>query len=160
MTRPRLRTILIVGLPLLTWSLSAALLAQSPVVPSFAASEPGISPNGQEISFASGGDIWTVPTGGGEARLLISHEATERRPIYSPDGQHLAFMSTRTGGGDIYILTLASGALRRLTSDDGAEVLEGWSPDGAWVYFASTSRDIAGMNDVFRVPTGGGTPTA
>ena len=160
MTRPRLRTILIVGLPLLIWSLSTALLAQSPAVPSFAASEPGISPNGQEISFASGGDIWTVPAGGGEARLLISHEATERRPIYSPDGQHLAFMSTRTGGGDIYILTLASGALRRLTSDDGAEVLEGWSPDGAWVYFASTSRDIAGMNDVFRVPTGGGTPTA
>ena len=34
-----------------------------------------------------------------------------RRPIYSPDGTQLAFVSDRTGGGDIYILTLASGAL-------------------------------------------------
>ena len=160
MTRPRVRTILIVGLFVLTWSLSPGLWAQSPLAPSYAASEPGISPDGQEISFASGGDIWTVPANGGQARLLVSHDATERRPLYSPDGQHLAFMSTRTGGGDIYILTFASGALRRLTSDDGAEVLEGWSPDGAWVYFASTSRDIAGMNDIFRVPATGGTPMA
>ncbi len=160
MTRSRLRTLLIAGFLLLASSLFPGILAQSPVAPSYAASEPGITPDGQEIAFASGGDIWTVPTAGGQARLLISHDATERRPLYSPDGQHLAFMSTRTGGGDIYILTLASGALRRLTSDDGAEVLEGWSPDGAWVYFASTSRDIAAMNDIFRVPASGGTPTA
>jgi len=69
--------------------------------PTFA--EPGISPDGSEIAFVSGGDIWTVPAAGGEARLLVSHEATESRPLYAPDGRRLAFVSTRTGGGDIEI---------------------------------------------------------
>jgi len=125
-----------------------------------ALAEPGITPDGREIAFVSGGDIWTVAVAGGDARLLVAHEATERRPLYSPDGQHLAFMSTRTGGGDIYLLTLATGQIRRLTHEDGTETLEGWSRDSAWVYFASTARDIAGMSDVFRVPVTGGTPMA
>src|SRR5260370_41386749 len=76
--------------------------------------EPAISPDHSEIAFVSGGDIWTVPSGGGEARLLVSHPATESRPIYSPDGTRLAFVSTRTGGGDIYVLNLRSGDLKRM----------------------------------------------
>lgn len=160
MTRSRLRTPLIAGCVLIASSLVTGLLAQGTAVPSYSPAEPGLSPDGQEISFVTGGDIWTVPTTGGQARLLISHEATERRPLYSPDGQHLAFMSTRTGGGDVYVLTLATGALRRVTCDDGAEVLEGWSRDSAWIYFVSASRDIAAMNDVYRVPVTGGTPMA
>ena len=31
----------------------------------------------------------------------MAHPAEESRPLYSPDGAKLAFMSTRTGGGDI-----------------------------------------------------------
>ena len=125
-------------------------------VPTFA--EPGIAPDHSEIAFASGGDIWTVPATGGVARLLVSHPATESRPLYSPDGRHLAFISTRTGSGDIYVLTFATGQLRRLTHDDALDQLDAWSPDGRWVYFSSSSREIAGMNDVFRVSAEGGTP--
>src|SRR4051794_23733829 len=101
--------------------------------PSFA--EPGISPDGSTIAFSSGGDIWEVPAGGGDAHLLVSHAATESRPIYSPDGARLAFTSTRTGNGDIYVMTIASGNLTRLTFDDANELVNGWSPDGQWVYF-------------------------
>ena len=137
--------------------LRAGAQAQN-AVPLFVASEPGVSPDGSEIAFASGGDIWSVASTGGEARLLVSHEATERRPLFSPDGQRLAFMSTRTGGGDIYVLSLDTGALRRLTSDDGTEVLESWSADGRWIYLSSSSRDIGSMNDVYRVSADGGTP--
>ena len=68
--------------------------------------EPGISPDGREIAFTSGGDIWSVPAAGGDARLLVADAANDRRPLFSPDGRHLAFVSTRTGGGDIYVLTL------------------------------------------------------
>src|SRR5204863_292816 len=84
---------------------------------------------------------WTVPAEGGEARLLVSHPATESRPLYSPDGRRLAFISTRTGNGDIYVLDFASGDLKRLTFDDGFEQLDSWSYDGKWVYFSSTARD-------------------
>jgi len=125
-------------------------------VPTFA--EPGISPDHSEIAFASGGDIWTVPVSGGVARLLVSNPANESRPLYSPDGRRLAFISTRTGAGDIYILTFATGDLRRLTFDDLPDQLDSWSPDGKWVYFSTSSREIAGMNDVYRVGAEGGTP--
>jgi Tol biopolymer transport system component/C-terminal processing protease CtpA/Prc len=136
-----------------TQSSTAATLE---ALPSFA--EPAISPDRSEVAFVSGGDIWTVAVTGGEARLLVSHPANESRPMYSPDGRRLAFVSNRTGNGDIYLLTLETGDLRRLTFDDGGEQLNGWSRDGKWVYFNSTSRDISGMNDVFRVNSEGGTP--
>ena len=77
-------------------------------------SQPALSPDGKEIAFVSGGDIWTVAAAGGEAHLLISDPAEESRPLYSPDGTKLAFMSTRTGGGDIYVLTFATGRLQRI----------------------------------------------
>ncbi len=119
--------------------------------------EPSISPDRSEIAFASGGDIWTVPVTGGDARLLVSHPADESRPSYSPDGRQLAFVSSRSGGGDIFVLTLATGDLRRLTFEDGTEQLDGWSADGQWIYFSSSSREIAG-NDIYRVRVSGGTP--
>ena len=120
--------------------------------------EPSLSPDRKEIAFVSGGDIWTVPATGGVASLLVSHSANEARPLYSPDGRQLAFISSRTGNGDIYLLTLASGDLKRLTFDDGLDQLDGWSRDGRWIYFSSTSRDIGGLNDLYRVSVNGGTP--
>ncbi|HET7436513.1 MAG TPA: S41 family peptidase [Thermoanaerobaculia bacterium] len=121
-------------------------------------SEPALSPDGREIAFVAGGDIWTVAASGGEARLLVSDPATESRPFFSPDGQKLAFISSRTGNGDIYVVDLGSGAMQRITWDDGRDQLDGWSRDGKWLYFSSTSRDISGMNDVWRVASTGGTP--
>ena len=140
-------------------SLSVRALGQSgapKATPYF--TEPTISPDRSEIAFVSGGDIWTVAAAGGEARLLVSHPANEARPLYSPDGRRLAFISTRTGNGDIYVLMLETGDLKRLTFDDSNDQLDAWSPDGKWIYFSSSSRDISGMNDIFRVSVEGGTP--
>jgi dipeptidyl aminopeptidase/acylaminoacyl peptidase len=106
----------------------------------------------------SGGDIWTVAATGGEAHLLVTHPATESRPLYSPDGTKLAFVSTQTGAGNVYVLTLATGELTRLTYSDRPDSLDGWSHDGKWIYFMSAVNDIAGQGDIFRVSSGGGTP--
>src|SRR5207245_1242086 len=138
--------LLLAAAPLVPAGHPATHLA-APATPALA--EPGISPDGREIAFVSGGDIWTVPVTGGEARLLVSHPANESRPLYSPDGKRLAFISTRSGNGDIYVLTLASGDLKRITFDDGLDQLSGWSPDGEYIYYNATSRDISGMNDVY-----------
>ena len=119
--------------------------------------EPAIAPDRSEIAFASGGDLWSAPLAGGDARLLVSHPANESQPVFSPDGRTVAFVSDRTGGGDIYLLTLANGDLRRLTFDDGNEQLDGWSRDGLWIYYSSSSREIAG-NDIYRVRVTGGMP--
>ena len=138
-----------------------AVVAQAPrggasALPSFA--EPGISPDGSTIAFVSGGDVWEVPAGGGDARLLVSHPATESRPLFSPDGKRLAFTSTRTGNGDVYVLALASGDVTRLTYDDANELVSGWSADSQSVLFQSNSHEISGMLDVYRVGVEGGTP--
>jgi tricorn protease len=157
--------ILVVGCVLAAWlaanSFSRSAAAASETMahqPAF--SEPGISPDGSTIAFVSGGDIWTVPSSGGEARLLISDPVTETRPLYSPDGSRLAFGSTRDGHENIYVLTLATGDVRRLTYDSSDDKLDGWSRDGQWIYFSSGSHDLSYMNDIYRVHAGGGTPMA
>jgi Tol biopolymer transport system component/C-terminal processing protease CtpA/Prc len=141
-------------LALVTLFGTSSLAAQG--APSFY--EPGISPDGSEIAFVSGGDIWTVSATGGAARLLVAHSAHESRPLYSPDGRYLAFNSNRNGGDDVFVMDLGTGDLRRLTNDSGSEELNGWSRDGEWIYFSSSAEDVAGTHDVFRVRASGGTP--
>jgi tricorn protease len=150
-----LRRSLLSAFVCLAFSMGKSAVAQA-ALPSL--SDPAISPDGHEIAFVSGGDIWTAPSAGGEAHLLVTHPATESRPLYSPDGTKLAFISTRTGGGNIYVLTLATGELMRLTYSDRPDALDGWSHDGKWIYFTSAVNDVAGQGDIFRVSSTGGTP--
>jgi len=121
-------------------------------------SDPAISPDGSEIAFVSGGDIWTTSSTGGQARLLIARPGYDSRPLYSPDGQYIAFNSTLTGNGDIYMYQLKTGIVKRLTYDDGNEEISAWSGDSKYIYFASTSHDISAMRDVYRIKSSGGTP--
>ncbi|MEK6325649.1 MAG: LpqB family beta-propeller domain-containing protein [Acidobacteriota bacterium] len=153
-----LALVLLLAQPIASRTIASSQSSKAAVesVPSFA--EPALSPDRSEIAFVSGGDIWTVPAAGGEARLLVSHPANESRPLYSPDGRKLAFISNRTGGGDIHVLTFDTGDLKRLTFDDANDQLDAWSRDGRWIHFTSSSRDISGMNDLFRVSDDGGTP--
>ncbi len=125
-------------------------------VPSFA--EPAVSPDHSEIAFVSGGDVWSVPAGGGTARLLVAAEGAASRPLFSPDGKRLAFVSNRPGALGIDVVTLDGGGLVRLTHGDSAPNLSAWSPDGKFVYFASAEKNIAYFSDIMRVPASGGTP--
>ena len=121
-------------------------------------SQPAVSPDGSQIVFSAGGDLWTVPVAGGTARLLVAHPAHDSRPLWSPDGRFLAFNSARTGNGDVYLFTLATGDVKRLTWDDEPELLDSWSRDGRWIYFSSPTHEIGTLHDVFRVRPEGGTP--
>jgi tricorn protease len=138
--------------------LLAAAIASAPAPAAVTLSEPSLSPDATEIVFVSSGDLWTAPAAGGDAHLLVAHAANETRPLWSPDGTRVAFVSDRTGNGDVYILNLSTANLTRVTYDDAPEQLDGWSRDGEWIYFSSSAQEIAGMNDVYRVRASGGTP--
>jgi tricorn protease len=120
--------------------------------------QPAISADGATIAFVYAGDIYIVPAKGGTARLLVSHDAYDSYPRFSPDGHWLAFSSTRTGGNDVYIIGLESGELRRLTWNSATDLAEGWSPDSKWVYFSSSRHDIMGSADIYKVSIDGGEP--
>src|ERR1700733_13562832 len=141
---------------ILLFSLLTAAAALAEGIPYL--TQPAVCPTRPEIAFVSGGHIGVVAAKGGEAHLLVSHPADDSRPLYSPDGTKLAFISTRTGGGDIYVLTLPTGDLKRLTFDDGEEQLDAWSRDGKWIYFSTGSHDVGRKNDIYRVSAEGGTP--
>ncbi len=80
-----------------------------------------LSPDGQTICFAYKGDLFTVPAAGGQARQLTTNAAWDGRPLWSPSGRHIAFMSEREGSMDIFLMTADGGQLTRLTTRSGTE---------------------------------------
>ena len=57
---------------------------------------PAPSPDGTQVAFSWQGDLWLVPSAGGQARRLTAHPAAERFPVWSRDGRWIAFASTAT----------------------------------------------------------------
>lgn len=138
--------------------LCPAAQAAPAATPAYSFTQPALSPDGSEIAFVSNGRIWSVAAGGGDAHLLVAGEGTQSRPLYSPNGKRLAFVSDKAGSNDIYVLDLASGELRRLTYDDGSENLDAWSADGRWLYFTTSRDNVGGMGGSYRISASGGTP--
>lgn len=136
---------------------SAAALAEE-ITPQPYYSQPAISHDGSTIAFVHGGDIYLVPREGGDARLLISHEAFDSTPSFSPDGKWLAFSSGRNGSTNVYAANLEEGEVRQLTWHSSTDRVECWSPDSQYIYFSSGRSDINGMADLYRVSIDGGEP--
>ena len=57
-----------------------------------------ISPDGGTIVFDLLGDIYTMPFSGGTAEALTQGMAFDGQPRFSPDGNHVVFVSDRSGG--------------------------------------------------------------
>ena len=118
----------------LLW-LAAAAPAQEPI--RFART-PDVSPDGKLVAFSYLGDIWIVETIGGIARPVTMHQAHDTAPVFSPDGQQIAFSSNRHGSYDVFVVAAQGGRPRRLTFDSAADMVCGWAPDGKSILFAST----------------------
>ncbi len=96
-----------------------------------------ISPDGQTIAFSYQGDIFTVPSAGGEAKQITANAAYDSDPLWTTDGKQIVFSSMRELSKDIWIVPAGGGAARRLTTYPGAEVPLSVSKDGL-VYFAAS----------------------
>jgi Tol biopolymer transport system component len=84
-------------------------------------------------------DIWRVAAdGSGASERLTDSTGDDRAPVYSPDGAHILFDSTRDGNTEIYVMDADGSNQRRLTNDLGEDWGASWSPDGRLVSFNST----------------------
>lgn len=123
-----------------------------------------ISPDGQNVLFCYKGDIYKVAAKGGMAQQLTTQESYECSPVWSSDGQKIAFASDRHGNFDVYVMDADGGQAQRLTYNSAAETPEAFSKDGEWVYFDAQIQDPAAsvmfpgsrLPELYRVPTAGG----
>ena len=126
--------------------LTAALLGLS--LNSFADDAPlwlrfsAISPDGQTIAFSYKGDIFSVPVNGGTAKQLTTNSAYDAYPVWSPDGQKIAFASTREGSMDVYLMDKNGGVPKRLTTNSGNETPMAFT-DNSHVLFTSAGMPTA-----------------
>ncbi len=111
-----------------------------------------ISPDGQHVAYVlmepvsdlpkRQGRIWIVDTNGGEPRPLTKGLGNDSCPRWSPDNQHIAFISKMKTEGkqskaQLYLISLKDGETRQVCAmPNGVSDLD-WSPDGQRIAFLS-----------------------
>ena len=68
---------------------------------------------------------------------LTRHEANDRYPAWSPDGERIAFESDRDGNFEIYVMSADGKYKHNLTQNPGDDAAPSWSPDGKKILFHS-----------------------
>lgn len=126
--------------------------------PTGGANAPRVSPDGRRVAFqvrrGTDYEIHVMDLGGGRAENLSSHPEYDVNPAWSPDGETVAFMSTRgfvLGSigpfpGHIYARTIASDTVEQITRQPLTSSFgpSDWSPDGTTILIARD--DEAGTN--------------
>lgn len=112
------------------------------------------SPDGQWLVFDMLGDIFLLPVRGGQARMLTNGGAWDARPVWSPDGKRIAFISDRSGADQVFVVDAADGENIRqvtyLTRDQKREfhTVEGeirtveWMPDSQHIVTVGRRIDV------------------
>jgi Tol biopolymer transport system component len=102
---------------------------------------PSLSPDGQWVVYASDEagrwDIYLQGVGGRNTLNLTQDSGADNdEPAFSPDGDRIAFRSSRDGGG-IFVMARTGEAVRRVTR---AGFNPAWSPDGTRLVY--TTEDV------------------
>ncbi|MCH8118895.1 MAG: PD40 domain-containing protein [Planctomycetes bacterium] len=120
-----------------------------------------LSPDGRTLAYSTriGNEkgIFTVPTMGGDPRLLVQITNAKSSPVpqWSPDGSQLAY----SDGNDLYIIPAAGGQPRKLAhmNHGWEDYSVRWSPDGKFIAaFGIPKPGNSADNAVFVVPASGG----
>lgn len=95
--------------------------------------EPVFSPDGQSVVHGVRGGprgigLRLTPIAGGAQVQLSDGKATDRNPLWSPDGAFLVFVSDRDGGDlELYRIGADGQGRQRLTERPGADWLPRWA---------------------------------
>jgi serine/threonine protein kinase len=110
-----------------------------------------VSPDGQTVVYSrlinGQWEIFSQRISGSVAINLSNHPASDGDVVISPDGERIAFFSTRDGGG-IFVMDAMGENVRRITHE-GRE--PDWSPDGKELVYST----LFGGNIFSRIVIGG-----
>ena len=120
----------------------------------YGASWTFVSRDGRTLLFSGRGrDLWMMPLDRPAKPTPIT--ALGQRGAFhsslSPDGSHVAFVSSGGGTASIWVQHVDGSGLRQLTLDDTPASWPVWTPDGQWIVF---SRGAA----MWRARSQGGEP--
>jgi Tol biopolymer transport system component/imidazolonepropionase-like amidohydrolase len=107
-----------------------------------------LSPDKSTLVLDLQGTLWLLPVKGGEARAITDALSDCRQPVWSPDGQRIAFQSYRDGNYHIWSVGKDGSDLRQLTFGIYHDREPDWSPDGQRIAFSS---DRSGNYDVWEL---------
>jgi Tol biopolymer transport system component len=107
---------------------------------------PQISPDGNWVVYQRGGmdimndqrqsRLWMIKTDGTNHQKLTSNDVNESNPVWSPDGQKMAFSSSTEQGSEIFVYWIKTGKVARLSQLENSPSRVSWSPDGKWLAFS------------------------
>ena len=115
------------------------------------------SPDGQQILFAYGSDIYIARTDGTESKKLASLPGYPFWPRWSPDGSRVRFSlnDSRTGSNSLWEMEADGShphALLSGWSNPSQECCGRWTPDGKYFIFQS---DHDGNTQIWAIPEKG-----
>ncbi len=102
-----------------------------------------VSPDGKTIVFELLGDLYAMPSEGGEAKRLPVSDSSQKdgntmafdsQPRFSPDGKWIAFLSDREGVENVWICKSDGTEPKQLSKDtSGAFLSPTWTEDSLYV---------------------------
>jgi serine/threonine protein kinase len=104
-------------------------------------------------------DIWTIDLERGLASRLTARQGSNQRPVWSPDGRRIAFMSNRAGAYDLYARNAdGTGDDELLVKSPHTKFPVCWSPDGKFLVYSETDNSDTRRNIWLLPMEGGGKP--
>jgi Tol biopolymer transport system component len=106
-----------------------------------------VSPDGKTLLFDLLGDLYSVASTGGQATQLTRGVALHLRPVWSPDGKKIAYISDISGSFHLNVMDLAGrfhSVLGNSLSEYGYEPNLVWTPDGHYIAVDGTVYGLAG----------------
>ena len=79
--------------------------------------------------------VWLASSDGTRDRQFTRGAKSASNPSFSPDGQWMAFTTSRSGKNQIWVIALAGGEARQLTDAKAGVGAYLWSPDGTAIAF-------------------------
>jgi tricorn protease len=99
------------------------------------------SPEGSSLLLEDRGELLLLPAEEGDpVNLTETPGVREKDGVFSPNGEHIAYVSDRTGEEELWVMSADGTDARRLTEDGrGFRFRPVWSPDSGFVVFADKS---------------------